>query len=412
MFKPTKSKLSIFFLVLTFLPLIVMRLVVYPITFQALKDEIIKNLEGSVRKQSELITKWMEERTADVQRIANNPFVLLVMQSIAGSTEHADLVKNMETIKYFDYLWKEYGSKEIFIADREGVVRIASRKEIVGTNISTRDYFRSSIKGVFFTSNIIPSDVPVENESGMLEAGVPTMLVSAPIKDKSNSVVGMVTLRIDVSEINTMMQNIHIGKTGETYLINGDGYMLTESRFVQDLKTQHRIAKRSALELKVANPQTNTVTRAVSECLKGSEGFDAVGYPDYRGVNVIGFWRWMPDYGWGVIAEIDVGEGYGKLYELRDYILFTFGLVAVAVIIVAFFLGKKISAPIYSITEEAKKIAGGSYHARISYKSGDEIGELAGAINKMAEALEFGHKLPESIPQENHRRNSDDDEKT
>src|SRR3990167_8992320 len=71
----------------------------------------------------------------------------------------------------------------------------------------------------FFTSNIIPSDVPVENESGMLETGVPTMLISSPIKDRSNSVVGTVTLRIDVSEINTMMQNIHIGKTGETYQI-------------------------------------------------------------------------------------------------------------------------------------------------------------------------------------------------
>ena len=103
----------------------------------------------------------------------------------------------------------------------------------------------------------------------------------------------------------------------------------------------------------------------------------------------------MPDYGWGVIAEIDVNEGYGKLYELRDYILFTFGLVAVGVIIVAFFLGKKISAPIHSITEAAKKIAGGSYHVRAHYKADDEIGELAGAINKMAETLESRLKLSE-----------------
>ena len=126
-----------------------MRLVVYPITFQTLKDEIIKNLEGAVQKQTELITKWMEERTADAQRITNNPLVLLVMQSIAGNSERTDLLKNLETIRYFDYLWKEYGSREVFIADREGIVRIASRKEIVGTNISTKDYFRSSIKGVF-----------------------------------------------------------------------------------------------------------------------------------------------------------------------------------------------------------------------------------------------------------------------
>jgi HAMP domain-containing protein len=222
------------------------------------------------------------------------------------------------------------------------------------------------------------------------------MLVSAPIKDKAKLVVGTVTLRIDVSEINTMMQNIHIGKTGETYLINGYGYMLTESRFAEDLKGHHRINKRSALELKIVDPRTDIMTKGVRECLKGSEGFDADGYVDYRGINVLGFWHWMPDYGWGVIAEIDVDEGYGKLYELRNYILFIFGMVAMALVIVAFFLGKKISAPIHYITETAKKIASGSYNTRIAYKSGDDIGELAGAINAMAQALEVKSQPPKS----------------
>ncbi len=396
MFKPTKNKLSIFFLILTFLPLIVMRLIVYPFTFQALKTEIIKNLEGAVRKQTELITKWMEERTADAHLIANNPFILHVVRSSTGNTEHTELLKYLDTNKYFDYLWKAYGYKEVLITDRDGVIRIASKKELVGTDISAEDFFRFAISGTFFTSNIIPSDVPIENENGTPEVGTPTMLVSAPITDKSNLVVGTVTLRIDVSEINTMMQNIHIGKTGETYLINGYGYMLTESRFAEELKGHHRINKRSALELKIVNPKTGIMTKGVSECLKGSEGFDANGYVDYRGVNVLGFWHWMPDYGWGVIAEIDVNEGYGKLYELRNYILFIFGMVAMAVVIVAFFLGKKISAPIHYITETAKKIASGSYNARIPYKSSDEIGELACAINTMAEALEVKSQPPKS----------------
>ncbi len=395
MFKPTKNKLSIFFLILTFVPLLVMRLVVYPITFQTLKEEINRNLEGAVRKQAELITKWMEERTADVQFIANNPFVLLAMQSISGNTEYTELVNNLNTFQYFDYLWKEYGSKEVFIADCDGIVRIASRRELIGSNISAKDYFRSAARGALFTSNIIPSDVPVENESGIAETGVPTMLISAPVKDKLNAVIGTVTLRIDVSEINSMMQNIHIGMTGETYLINGYGYMVTESRFTEDLKSMQRIRKRSALELKVADPLTGTPTRSVSECLKGSSGFDANGYLDYRGVNVLGFWHWMPDYGWGVIAEIDVAEGYGALYKLRNYMMFVFGIVAVGVIIIAFFLGKKISAPIHDIADAARKIASGSYSSRITYQSDDEIGKLAEAINSMAETLEAKSQIPE-----------------
>lgn len=388
MFKPTKSKLSIFFLIFTFLPLLVMRLVVYPITFQALQGEIIKNLEGAVHKQAELLSKWIEERVADSQRMANNPIVLLMLQPGTENAVHAELTQCLDALKYFDYLWKDSGTQEALVADRSGVVRAASNKALVGTDVSTKDFFRSAVNGALFTSGIIPSDVPLENELGVAESSLPTMLVSAPVRGMDGVVAGVVTHRIDVSRINAMMQDIHIGKTGETYLVNGYGSMLTKSRFTDDLKKGLRIKTRSALELKVAEAGTGKITKGVRECLKGASGFDANGYLDYRGVNVLGFWRWMPDYGWGIIAEIDVEEGYGTLYQLRDYIMFVFGMVAVGVIIIAFFLGKKISAPIQHVTEITEKIASGAYDARIAYRSDDDIGRLAGAINTMAETLE------------------------
>lgn len=395
MFKPTKSKLSIFFLVLTFLPLVIMRLIVYPITFQTLKEEIIRNLEIAAHKQSELITQWMEKCTTDAQSLANNPLILPVIQSAQEGTAGGGLLHNLNTTQYFDYLWKEYDHKEIFIADRNGRVKIASRKELAGTDISTKDFFRTAIAGAFFTSNIIPSDIPIENEAGELEVGVPTMFVSVPVKDKSNAVAGTVTIRIDVSAMNALMQNVHLGKTGETYLVNAQGYMLTESRFTEDLKEHGRIKKRSAMELKVVDPLTGKLTKGVSECTEGSEGFHANGYPDYRGVSVLGFWHWMPDYGWGVIAEIDVHEGYGTVYKLRNYIMLVFGMMAIGVIIIAFFLGKKISAPVHYLTGISKKIAGGDYSIRAVYQSDDEVGELACAINKMAETLETRSRVPE-----------------
>lgn len=401
MFKPTKTKLSIFFLLLTFLPLIVMRLVVYPITFQTLKEEVIKNLEVAAHKQAALVTKWMEDCTTDAQSISNNPFVFLVIQSAHEGTERAEVIKYLHEIRYFDSLWKEYGHKEVFVADRTGIIRISSRKELMGADVSAKDFFRTAIAGAFFTSDIIPSDIPIENEAGVLEVGVPTMVVSVPIKDRSNIAAGAVTIRADVSEINAEMQNIHLGKTGETYIVNAQGYMLTESRFTEDLKRQYRIKKRSALELMVVDPVTGILTRGVRECIKGSEGFYADGYPDYRGVNVLGFWHWMPDYGWGVIAEIDVDEGYGTVYKLRNYIMLVFGAVAIGVIIIAFFLGKMISAPIQYITGIAREIAGGSYSTRAIYKPGDEIGELAGAINKMAETLETRSQRNEDQTGEN-----------
>lgn len=395
MFNPAKNKLSLFFLVLTFTPLLVMRLVVYPITFKTIKEEILENLEIAAHKQSELITQWMEKCATDAQNIAKNPLILLSVQPFDKNTEQGGVLKFAETTHYYDFLWKEYGHKEVFVSDHNGLIRIASRKELIGTNISAKDYFRSAAEGVYFNSKIIPSEVLIENETGMPEVGVPTMFVSVPIIDAEKNITGAVVIRIDVSEINIMMQNIHLGRTGETYLVNAEGYMLTGSRFSEDLKRLQRIKKRSALELKVANPLSGVITKGVSECIKGTDGYDANGYQDYRGVNVLGFWHWMPDYGWGVVAEIDVDEAYGTLYQLRNYVMFVFGMAAVGVIISAFVLGKKISAPISYITEVAEKIADGSHQARVIYTKDDDISKLADAINRIAETLETGLKQKE-----------------
>jgi hypothetical protein len=38
----------------------------------------------------------------------------------------------------------------------------------------------------------------------------------------------------------------------------------------------------------------------------GQDGHDFYGYRDYRGVEVIGAWRWVAEYGFGVAAEMDL----------------------------------------------------------------------------------------------------------
>ncbi|MDR4509143.1 MAG: HAMP domain-containing protein [Candidatus Brocadiaceae bacterium] len=388
MFKPTKITLSIAFLVLTFLPLFVLRLVVYPVTFNAIKNEIIKDLDISAQKQAELITRWMESCTSDIQRIANNPFVLASITPYNEGGEDQEVLTFLDSFDYFRHLWDEIKQKEVFIADRHGIVRFASGKSQKGKDFSTRDFFTKALSGSIFISNIRPSVESIENEKGILEEEAPTMFISVPVVNMMNRVEGVVIARLDLAVIDAMMRNLHLGKTGETYLINSDGIMLTESRFTEELKEKGYLKKRSALELKVINPKTGKLTESVRLCAQGLGGFDVNAYYDYRGVQVLGFWQWMPDYCWGLVAEIDADEAYGALYTLRNFILFTFGILAIGVVIIAFFLSKRISSSVSRISETAMEIANGRYTARIESNSDDEMGTLARAINKMGELLE------------------------
>jgi serine/threonine protein kinase len=55
------------------------------------------------------------------------------------------------------------------------------------------------------------------------------------------------------------------------------------------------------------------------------------GYRDYRGVSVVGAWQWLPDWGIGVVTEIDRDEAYATLAVVRrGFGLLTAGLLLLA----------------------------------------------------------------------------------
>lgn len=117
--------------------------------------------------------------------------------------------------------------------------------------------------------------------------------------------------------LSNMMHSQKFGNTGETYLVSDDGYMLSESRFTKLLTMRGIVKTRSALELKLVDPDTGKLTYGVAQCIAGNNGSDSVGYNDYGGIPVLGVWRWLPEFNWGVVTEIDRAEVYGVAYNLK-----------------------------------------------------------------------------------------------
>jgi len=379
--KSIKKKTIFLFLILALIPLLVTKLVVYPKAQNALQESLIQNLQSVGHKQAELIKGWMEERKDDVRVFAENPFTLL------ASRITMDDERFWRLLRYAHYISYEYGYKDVLISDAEGIVHVSTIKGKVGTNISEHEYFKKAMDGETFTSQIMPSTIPIENAFGKIETGVPTMVVSTPITDR-NRIMGIVCFRVDVSKISEFMRSIKLGASGETYLINKQGYMLTESRFVPYLKKVGLVKEGTTLELKLINPETGKLTKAVSECLKGYEGYNGDGYLDYRGVKVIGFWKWIPELDWGVVAEIDYDEGYKEVITLHRNVTTIMVIVTIGIIVFAFIMGQRMTAPILYLTDATKKMAAGDLTQNVNISSKDEIGELANSFNMMARTIE------------------------
>ena len=70
------------------------------------------------------------------------------------------------------------------------------------------------------------------------------------------------------------------------------------------------------------------------------------------------------------------------------------GLSAVAVaVILSLLISRRITSPIHEMAGVTGKIAEGDYSQRVSIESRDEIGSLAGSLNRMAESLEESQNL-------------------
>ncbi|MEP9411522.1 MAG: HAMP domain-containing protein, partial [Candidatus Brocadia sp.] len=315
--------------------------------------------------------------------IANNPLMVKCAKITKEDKDYADIVQYLEVVK------DEYGYKGVLVSNDKGLITVATAEESgVGSDVSQMDYFKQAIRGNTFVSNVFPSEIPLINEVGEKELGLPTMFVSAPLKDRDGIIIGVVAIRVDVKTLNDLMLSLKLGKTGETYLVNKDGYMITESRFVAHLREMGLVKKRCALELKLVNPETGELTYGVKQCIAGNSGFDAKGYKDYSGLTVLGVWRWLPEFGWGVIAEIDRDEGYGAAYNLSYIVSSVLLVMAFPIVIVAYFIARKTSIPIVKLTEVTKKMASGDLTQRVDIKREDEIGELANSVNAMAKSLD------------------------
>ena len=212
-----RTKIIILSILLSLFPMVVMRLVIYPTEKQALQDALIQNLEGVGHKQTEFIVRWLNERKADAKIVAENPNVPGVIYKSEGSENFYRLLLHLNTIR------DAYGYKEIFICDRFGDLKITTSTGKVIANLAGFEFFQKALNGLTFVSNIAPSVIPLENEYGKLELGLPTLYITTPVVYE-HKVIGVVCLRLDVMEISRHIRNIPLWETGQTYLINGHGY--------------------------------------------------------------------------------------------------------------------------------------------------------------------------------------------
>jgi hypothetical protein len=203
------------------------------------------------------------------------------------------------------------------------------------------------------------------------------MYVCAPVRDDSFQVVGVLALRMrPEAEFTRILQLGRFGETGETYAIDKTGRMVSNSRFDPILIHLGLLPdeedSRSILNVLVRDPGGDIttgfrpdlrrrelpLTYMASEAIAGRPGVDVDGYRDYRGVRVVGAWKWLPEADIGVATEFGYAEAFHPLTILRwtFWGLFALLVLSAAAIFVFTILAARLRREAQQAAIEAKQI--------------------------------------------------------
>ena len=199
------------------------------------------------------------------------------------------------------------------------------------------------------------------------------LILATPIfsNPKDQESIGVAIVTASTQSIDQILLNrLGLGESGESYLVNADKIMISESRFVENSAFKQRVD-----------------TIPVNLCFENGQTYQGL-YQDYRGASVLGASNCMKDLGLVLLVELDDDEVFEPVSRLREMIILIGTIITVSVGIVAFFLSKLISRPIIKLKNAANKIAGGDFNVRTNITTNDEIGNLSRSFDQMAEKIQ------------------------
>lgn len=224
-----------------------------------------------------------------------------------------------------------------------------------------------------------PSTAGTISENALIFGG-PGLVFAYPVMGiESAKPVGVIVGFMPASMLNSVMSGLNATSGGllwvnrwesiETYIVNREGYMITESRFIKDAPFRVKVS-----------------TRPVDACAKESGEFKGM-YPDYRGINVAGASNCLTDYKWTLVAELDESEAFEDLKTTRLYAIGAFVAAFALMALLAVYFMRSLVRPLKTFSSTTARIAGGDYDVSIPVRSNDEIGALSEAFNSMAQCI-------------------------
>jgi len=356
-----RARLVVYFLLLSSVTVAVVGVIVYAQATDDLKTSVFERLGAVAEVKADSLDRWIDEQRRNVVFVGSIPGLgdqartFLAEDSTPAEQDAARevLSKTLGVV-----VQQTSDAQEFMVLDLDGDVRLSTVPTHEGESQADEFFFTN---GVSHTSvqNVYPSSLTDQ----------PTITISNPLFDADGRGrrVGVLAGNLNLERIDRIvLERTGLGEDGATYLVGKD------HRFVHARLNQGEYA-------------SGVTSEGIERALAGESGRAL--YTDYRGVPVIGVYRWLEEHDAAMIVELPQAEAFAPAQELALTIaivgLFSASFLAIGIWLIA----RQVTRPILTLAATATVVARGDLNATVPVTSQDEVGRLTAAFNDMTGQL-------------------------
>lgn len=393
-FSSLQGRLPLLIVCINAIPLIIFALFGYAQARNYFERQKLGDMMNIIDTKYIHVLDLLDKGKADVRAVAGNPIVFenlrkyYVNRKSDALKETSQLLKTtVETTKmtkkhpFNRAISTRQRYRSLLVVDDNNVIVAANEQNIVGSSANGYHYKKGTAavmdvardpdgNAVFgFSAPIFVDENGQKRQLGTLIATVDAGLLEMIMTGEIGNITGGSLFFAGFS------------KSLDLYIMNKDGYMITQSRTTGEDTVLKKKGSRPPLDraldvnasgTRVTNAGIETGAREVMET-----------YDNYRNDQVAGASMVVFDQLWTVVIEEKVSEAFAPIYRLKTIFSSALAIIILFGGLVGIIISRRITGPLAQVVESADKIAQGNLDERVHVNRKDEIGALAAAFNQM-----------------------------
>ena len=282
------------------------------------------------------------------------------------------------------------GWEDFFLIDVNGnIIYSVNKNPDYATNVKDGPFKDTGLGQVFngiVGGNVQDSTVFADYAPYAAMGNIPAAFVGHSLNSETG-IVGVVIVRMPSGKIAEIMSNTSgLGETGETVLLNADGYMINDSAKTSEVDTLN-VKFDTDLLGRINGPD------AVIGSLQGYRNMDsnvAMARVKFEGAK------------WTVAALIDKSEAGASMVTMRNTILGLSLVLLLAAMALSIWFSRSLTKPIDALVGNMRRLAGGDTTIELDGESRkDEISEMVRSVavfrDAAIEKVELERQAEESL---------------